>query len=116
MFQRINNRKDSDINTQEIDDESVHSGAGNEAALLNNLITNESNEANNNLIENLDQIPEENASFTIEGLDQIPDFSAGGDDDDLATTQAAKNLKINKLKKKKLQKNRIKPSSISSIT
>ena len=32
------------------------------------------------------------------------DFSAGGDDDDLATDQAAKNLKINKLKKKKASK------------
>ncbi len=90
MFQRINNRRRPDINTQEIDEESVHGGAGNEAALLNNLLTNVSNEANNNLIENLGQIPDleadsertENAPLNIEGIDQIPAFSVGSDDDD----------------------------------
>ena len=54
MFQRIHNQKESDNRLREEDDGSVHgSSAGNEAALVNNLITNESNEANNALINNL---------------------------------------------------------------
>ena len=54
MFQRIHNQKSPDDHLSEKDDGSVHAtGTGNEAALVNNLITNESNEANNSLIENI---------------------------------------------------------------
>ncbi len=54
MFQRINRRNEPEAHLPVEDVDSVHGGgAGNEAALENNLITNESNEANNSLIENI---------------------------------------------------------------
>ena len=62
MFQRIHKQKEPDDHLSQEGEGSVHGGgAGNEAALVNNLITNESNEANNTLIENL-ILDEENNS------------------------------------------------------
>ena len=57
MYNRINNRQNLDDSLLIEAEELEHGGAGNEAAQLNNLITDQSNEANNNLIENL--IPDE---------------------------------------------------------